>query len=134
MDGVAYHEAYYEFLYSEYALPFWYYDRNIGAEIYGHTYILDYIEKIGRPVETVDDLRELDNIYSYLTRKHGLNYTYTSGASFISYLINQFGEREVLDYMLVHHSLKKLTDQTFDELVNDWKAFLEGNYSEYGRK
>ncbi|MBO5036858.1 MAG: hypothetical protein J6D42_07255 [Clostridia bacterium] len=130
-EGLA---AYYEFLYNEYALPFWYYDRNNGAEIYGHTYILDYIEKSGRPVETVDDLRELDNIYSYLTRKHGLNYTYTSGASFISYLINQFGEREVLDYMLVHHSLKKLTDQTFDELVEDWKDFLEENYWEYGRK
>ena len=36
--------------------------------------ILDYIEKSGRPVETVDDLRELDNIYSYLTRKFIFKY------------------------------------------------------------
>ena len=121
---------YYELLYNEYPLDFWYHDSNTYN---AHPYMQQFRDSLGREVNSPADFLELDHIISYYFDQNP-NDSYQSGSSFVSYLINTFGERPFLDYLLINHDLTTLTDKTFDELVDDWKAYLEENYSEYGRK
>ena len=92
----------------------------------------EFREKLGRDIDTKTDWIELMHIkswsYGYKTPNGGKGYI--PGASFIAYLCERFGERETLDMLFYTHDFFGLT---FEELTDDWLAFLEENYSEYTR-
>lgn len=56
---------------------------------------------------------------------------YFAGSAFIDYLVDRFGERAVLDYFLVHHDLSRLTDKSMDDLMLEWKSYLEERFKDY---
>jgi len=126
-DGLA---TYYELLYNEYALPYWYYDYSV----FDNHFFQQFRENLGGPIDTLEDMRELENAYTYYVGRYDPNSSYIAGSSFIQFLINQFGENDVLNYILVNRDINSLTDLTFDELVEWWRESLEENYSNYLRK
>ena len=44
-------------------------------------------------------------------------------------MIRKFGEREVLDYLLINYDLTTLTDHTINELVAAWKEENEMRFA-----
>ncbi len=67
---------------------------------------------------------------------HGYGYTdpnssYESGASFIGYLVDQYGEQAVISYVCSDSEYNEEWEKTYDELVQDWNQYIEENYSQY---
>ena len=61
------------------------------------------------------------------------DHNYRTGASFIYYLNDTYGERKIIDYICDNHDLTTFTDKTYDELVEDWKNYIEEKYSGYSK-
>ena len=76
---------------------------------------------------------DLHNLVTYAGNHYDPNYSYESGASFIYYLCDNYGERKVIDYVCDNHDLTTLTDKKYDELVEDWENYIENKYSEYSK-
>ncbi len=90
----------------------------------GHHYnpatVSDRMYALSKNVYENDDYRVLE--YSPTN-------TYFRYGSFLDYLIRKFGEREVLDYLLINYDLATLTDHTINELVAAWKEENEMRFA-----
>ena len=49
----------------------------------------------------------------------------------MTYLCRRFGEREVFDYLFHHHDLKRLSEESLEELTRAWKESLEERFKDY---
>lgn len=106
-------------------------DYNKAATDNDKHILREYIEKIGRPIDMKTDYRDVDNLRVYEAEMYDPDYSYESGASFVYYLCDTYGERKVIDYVCVNHDLTTVTDKTYEELVEDWKNDMEERYSVY---
>lgn len=94
-------------------------------------WVQEYIDFLGRPIDVRTDVPELWDILV-----HGYGYTdpnsgYESGASFIGYLVDQYGEQAVISYVCSDSEYNEEWEKTYDELVQDWNQYIEENYSQY---
>ena len=114
----------YDLKYSKYAcdmLSADYVPSNIGVW---------YANKVGRPLDLSKDIVNMDDVLVHLQYPTGNldpDFSYATGASFVNYLINNYGEQKVLDYILDNHDFSTLTSKSFDEVVADWKAYIQSD-------
>ena len=96
-------------------------------------WIQEYINHLGRSIDVRTDVPEA---WDVLTHAHGFtdpNSTYESGASFIGYLISQYGEQAVVAYVCSDDEYNAEWNKSYDELVQDWNQYIEENYSQYSK-
>ena len=96
-------------------------------------YIIEFISKKGSPIDMRTDYKDVDSLGIYYNSYYSPDYNYESGASFIYYLSDTYGEKKVIDYVCKNHDLTTVTDKTYSELVEDWKNYMENKYSEYSK-
>ncbi len=96
-------------------------------------YIIEFINKKGSPIDMRTDYRDVDNLGIYYNSNYSPDYNYESGASFIYYMSDTYGEKKFIDYVCKNHDLTTVTDKTYHELVEDWKNYMEDKYSEYSK-
>lgn len=87
-----------------------------------------YANKVGRPLDLLRDMANIDDALVHLQYPSGNldpNFSYATGASFVNYLIKNYGEQKVLDYILRNHDFSTLTSKSFDEVKADWKAYIQ---------
>lgn len=119
--------------YNYYAYDFLSEDYNNAALDEENFFLAEFIEMNGHPINMETDYMDVYNLYVYAGNNYDPNYSLASGASFINYLCDTYGERKVIDYVCDNHDLTTLTEKTFDELVEDWKNNMEVKYSEYSK-
>ena len=115
----------YDSLYSEYG------NRMLYKDYTGSAALQPYIESLGRPLELPGDVAGMLDYAACVNGKTLQKDPYTSGASFIRYLILTFGEEETLHYLLESHDFATLTDASFTDTVADWRAYLQEHYGQY---
>ena len=77
------------------------------------------------------DYERLENIAVWYFRFHDPNENYLSGSSFVQYLVNQYGEKAVIEAI---YGDKTPLPKPYEELVKDWIAYIEScgeGYSQY---
>ncbi len=121
---------YYSYRYDYYGNAMSTVDYNSAPEITKYQYIHDFKRKIDRDIDMAQDYAELQHITAYVNGFDDPNDGdgYTAGASFIDYLISRLGEEKVIEIICKTHDFG---EYTYEELVADWNAFLQENYSEY---
>ncbi len=90
----------------------------------------EYIKSIGRPLDARLDYRAYED---FLVNVHQLtdpNSSYLSGSSFVGYLVDQYGEREVIAYICLDSEYNAEWGKSYEELVQDWNEHIEENYSQ----
>ncbi|MCM1102736.1 MAG: hypothetical protein NC409_01420 [Clostridium sp.] len=125
----------YDCLYNEYAYDFWNDDYNHPVEGDDFREIElcrnEYIEHIGRPIDIRIDYRDFGDFMTYVCGWDDPNANYQSGASFVAYLVDCYGEQAVIRYVGSDKSYHAEWGKTYEELVRDWNAYIEENYSWY---
>ena len=94
-------------------------------------YFQEYIDTIGRPIDVRMDFRELEDIIAYAAGETDPNASYASGASFIGYLVDQYGEQAVIAYVCSDNEYNAEWDKSYNELVWGWRTYISENYSQY---
>ncbi len=93
------------------------------------------LDALGRTIDTLDikkDLRMLEDLCVYVYGYTDPNATYEAGASFIGYLVDQYGERAVIQYICSENGYSTEWGKSYEELVQDWNNYINENYSWYG--
>lgn len=100
---------------------------NLLYEEYGRSFDMekDWIDECGRLTYFYDEYYLEHGRSRYRANRRG----YSAWTSFLDYLIRQFGEREVLEYLLDNHDLTTLTDLAIDELAAAWKEENETQFA-----
>lgn len=95
--------------------------------------IQEFRENLGRDIDFATDYREIWHILTYANSLDHPNdgNGYIPGASFIDYLVRRFGEEKTIEIICVTHDFGEFT---FEELVADWQAFIQENYSGYTKR
>lgn len=121
---------YYSFRYDYYGNAMSTVDYNSAPEITKYQYIHDFKRNIGRDIDMAQDYAQLQHITAYVNGYTNPNdgEGYTAGASFIDYLLCRFGEETVIEIICKTHDFG---EYAYEELVADWNAFLQENYSDY---
>ena len=119
---------YFSYYYDHYGIAFLNYDYNNSPDTEATKYVHDYLASIDRPIDMEKDFRELENLAVYSYGLTDPNKSYLTGSSFVQYLVNQYGESAVIDY--IYGSGEPLP-KTYSELVRDWIEYIENNYKDY---
>lgn len=90
-------------------------------------FIKQYRESIGRPIDASDYGTVMDIECAYF-KYLDPNLTTPASYSFVHYLASLYGADALKEIILNDAPLPK----PYEELVADWTAYLEDNYSEYG--
>ena len=98
---------------------------------YSAIWVQEYIDTLGRPIDMRTDILEFWDILIYVNGITDPDSDYESGASFIGYLINQYGEQAVIAYVCSDDEYNAEWGKSYDELVQDWNRYIEENYSQY---
>ncbi len=84
-----------------------------------------YIDFIGRPINEQTDFQDIEDIWVYYDGLKNPNATYNAGASFMGYLVQQYGEQEAIAYVISDNGYNGDWDKSYDELVQDWNQYIE---------
>lgn len=116
--------AYFSYYYNHYGNTIKNYYANILSDSTNRQDYWNFRQWLGRDIDFFTDYTEFSHHYAY---SNGYTHPDKGGSdSFMAYLIHRFGEEAVIDILCRTHDFG---DDTFDELVADWTAFLEENYS-----
>ena len=130
IEGIA---SYYETRFSEYSNALYVCiveaGKDCGAEMKNVS--KRFLDSLGRRFDPVNDSADYSSLKTYFYGYSVYDEPYSAGSAFIDYLIKCFGERAVLDYFLVHHDLSRLTDKSMDDLMLEWKSYLEERFKDY---
>ena len=122
---------YYEVRYNEYAYDFWDYDYNNQPENERGMQVKKYIDWLGRPFSSKTDSQELADVTVYACGQKDPNLTYATGESFVGYLVDQYGEPAVISYVCSGNEYNTEWGKSYEQLVQDWNAYINENYSWY---
>ena len=121
---------YFSYYYDFYGMAFLNQDYNNSPDTPEYKYIHEYLATINRPIDIAEDFPELENIAVYSRSWTNPNENYLTGSSFIQYLVKQYGEEAVINFIYGNgNSLPK----TYAELVKEWNGFIQSNYSNYSK-
>ena len=121
---------YFSYYYDYYGIAFLNQDYNNTPYTPTTKWVHEYLNKIDRPIDVEKDYCELENIAMHFFGFTDPNENYLSGSSFVPYLVKQYGEEAVVNFIYQKdNSLPK----TYFELVKDWQEFIEVNYDDYSR-
>ena len=106
------------------------YNRDVSSDLAGYQFLREYVEKIGRPIDMPTDYLELYNLFSYSRSITDPNAGGGfSGASYIGYLVSQYGEQTVIQSIFGDETLPK----THEELVAEWVVYINETYTDYSK-
>lgn len=94
-------------------------------------YVEKYIEYIDRKIDFDTDKVDLLNLFVYTNNIYNPNNNYISAASFIGFLISQYGEETVQNYLFSHNGEYVPLDKSFYELIEEWKTYIKTTCSIY---
>ncbi|MBD5536605.1 MAG: hypothetical protein HDQ99_13285 [Lachnospiraceae bacterium] len=126
--------TYYDCQYNEYAYDFLNNDYNNPPNNEVGVYLKKYMDWIGRPIDFKTDHWEIENLKTYVYGYTNPDLTYTSGASFVGYLISQYGEKSVIAYVCSNDTYNAEWGKSYEELVQDWNGYIDENYSWYDKE
>ena len=121
----------YEHLYNNYAYDFWNYDYNNPPDSEIGVYVRDYIDWLGRPIDMRTDSRGWYDFLIHAYEYTDPNFAYETGASFVAYLVDQYGEKAVIEYVCSDDEYNTEWGKSYEELVQDWNDFIKESYSWY---
>ncbi len=121
---------YYSYRYDYYGNAMSTVDYNSAPDTAKFRWIHEYKRNIGRDIDVEKDITELWHIATYVNGYDDPNDGggYTAGASFIAYLISRFGDEKVIEIICKTHNFE---EYSYDQLVADWRLFIQENYSMY---
>ena len=121
---------YFSYYYDFYGISFLNQDYNNTPNTPATKWIYEYLATINRPIDMARDYRELENLAVYSRSYADPNANYLAGASFVQYLVNQYGEDAVINNIYGNGAP---LPKSYDELIKDWNEFIERNYSSYSK-
>ncbi len=125
----------YDCLYNDYAYDCWNYSYNNFTEIHGShetgVFLDAYIEHIGRPIDIKNDHRDFGDFLAYAYEWKDPDLNYSSGASFVAYLVDCYGLQEVIEYIGADKKYNAEWDKSYEELVQEWLEYLGKKYAWY---
>lgn len=121
---------YFSYYYDFYGIAFLNQDYNNTPNTSATKWVHEYLATINRHIDMARDYRELENIAVYSRSYADPNVSYVAGSSFVQYLVKQYGEEAVINH--VYGNGAPLS-KTYTELVKEWNAFIESNYSAYSK-
>ena len=121
---------YFSYYYDFYGMAFLEQDYNNTPNTATTKWVHEYLATIGRSIDIEKDYPELENVAIYFFSLTDPNYNYAAGSSFVQYLVKQYGEEAVINS--IYGNGKPLPKKYF-ELVEEWNAFIEINYSSYSK-
>lgn len=127
IEGLA---RYLDLRYDYYGTPFTSYDYSNMPDSYIYLGAREYVAALNRPLDMAIDYLTIYDLICYSGGATNPNHGggYIAGASFISYLVKQYGEQTV--FQAIYCGAEPLP-RTHDELVADWLAYLDETYKEY---
>lgn len=123
---------YFEIRYNAYYFDFYegmgkyYGDDTHAQEVFGS--LGSYL---GRTPDIRVDFRELAELSGYIWGHSDPNLSYDAATSFIAYLADQYGERETVEYICSDDEYHTEWGKSYEELVQDWNAYIEEKYAWY---
>lgn len=108
----------------------WYdfYSRDFLNHDYNSASYLEPLRtKLGRPLDVVSDNDEILNYTAHYEDYVDPNKNYLSGASFVSYLVDQYGVDNVVQYLF---GSGEPLPKSYTGLVNDWLEYLDDAYED----
>lgn len=102
-------------------------------EEYAQEVLSSLISFLGRELDIRTDFRIIVDLSEYLWGNADPNLSYDAAASFVGYLVDQYGEREVIQYICSDDEYHAEWGKSYEELVEDWDCYIEENYSWYER-
>ena len=79
------------------------------------------------------DCRAIIDLSTYIWGETNPDMSYDAAASFVGYLVGQYGERDVIEYICSDDEYNAEWNKSYEELVQDWNRYIEENYSWYER-
>jgi hypothetical protein len=127
IEGVA---RYFSYKYDYYGISMLNVNYNMPLSGRESLYVREYKEKIGRDIDIEIDFTEIENIAVYSRSYTDLNDSYVAGASFVAYLVSQFGKSEAINMIFSEQGIKQ---SLYTELAENWVSYINTNYAEYSK-
>ena len=124
---------YFSYKYDDYSYDY----LNSGYNESKEEYIQKYLDFIDRDIDVRKDFRDLENIIVQVkgyTSPDLITTHYIPGSSFVGFLVDRYGEQAVIKYTCSDNEYNAEWDKSYEELVQEWNAYIEERYSEYSRK
>ena len=80
--------------------------------------------------QNAKDYSELENIAVYSRSWTNPDENYITGSSFVQYLVKQYGETAVINFI---YDNEEPLPKTYRELVKEWNEYIESNYQTYSK-
>lgn len=124
---------YLDLRYDYYGAPATTNDWNTLPDTESFHYVHEYMEKMGRPLDMAADYLVIYDLYVYYNGATSPNQNsgYIPGASFIHYLVKQYGEQRVIQSI---YGDGEPLPKDYDELVEDWLAYINETYRDYSKQ
>lgn len=120
---------YFSYCYDYYGVAFLNEDYNTAVKSETTEYLFEFKQTIARPIDVQTDFKELENIAVYSRHYTDPNASYVAGSSFVQYLVQVYGEAEVVHCIYGNDSFPK----SYSELVEEWQQYIEEAYSDFSR-
>lgn len=120
--------------YNEYVYDFYAEDYAYAMETFGDkwSFLSALTEKKGRPLKFPEDYREVMDLCTYNFDEFDLSTT-RAVTSFVLYLIDVYGEDEVIDAVMRQHDITTLSGESRDEMVEEWTQYIKSEYADYAK-
>lgn len=117
---------YFSYKYNDYlySTADWYYE---AAET--DALLQKFLDSLGRPLNLETDERLINDIVVYIWEQTNPIWSYDAAASFVGYLVDQYGEQAVIAYVCSDDEYNAEWDKSYEQLVQDWKDYINENYS-----
>lgn len=121
---------YFSYYYDLYGIAMLNQDYNNTPNIPELQHIHEYSANINRPIDIAKDYSELENIVVYSRSWTSPDENYITGSSFVQYLVKQYGEAAVINFI---YGDEEPLPKTYRELVKEWNEYIESNYQTYSK-
>ena len=125
-EGIA---RYLDLRFDYYGTPLTTYDYHSNLDNPKFCYLKEYAEKLGRPLDMAKDYLTVYDLICY-GEGHSAPIAGITGASFINYLVQQYGEQTVIQSI---YGDGEPLPKTHEELVVEWVAYLNETYKDYSK-
>lgn len=122
---------YFDHWYDHYGLPFLNVDYNSYEDEDEYGYLIEYKEKQGRPIDMAVDYGEIENLVTYYWDWDSPNINYETGASFVQYLVKQYGVERVVQHL---YGDRAPLPKSHAALVEEWNQYIEETYQDYRKR
>lgn len=121
---------YFSYRHDYYGIAFLNQDYNNTPLSAATQYVHEYLDTIDRPIDMAIDYAEIENIAVYSRDYKNPNSGYVAGSSFVQYLVEQYGEKAVINSI---YGDGTTLSKSYSELVAEWNSYIADTYSDYSK-